>query len=111
MDALKLAQVAREALLDRKGADVLLLDLRGCSPVSDFLLIASGDSPPQLKAMANEVQRVLKRDGVVSYHRAGGPDDGWVVLDYVDVVIHVFLRRVREYYAIEELWESAPRIP
>jgi ribosome-associated protein len=101
---------ARSLLLDKKGRNVLVLDVRGASPITDYVVIASGATPPQLKAMANELKRGLKEVDVQLYRQSGQPDDGWVVMDYVDVVIHVFLDEVRTYYAIEDLWSDLPRV-
>jgi ribosome-associated protein len=111
MEARDIACVAREAALDRKGADVAVLDVRGVSPVTDYLVVVSGNTPSHLKAIANEISKALKTHGVLCYRRSGEPEDGWLALDYVDAVIHIFLPERREYYAIEELWEDVPRLP
>lgn len=110
LPALELVRIARGALLDKKGRDLVLLDLRGISTVSDYALIVTGGSAPQLKALAVGVQQALKQVGVAAYRRAGAPDSGWLVLDYVDVVIHIFGPQAREYYAVETLWAQAPRL-
>jgi len=111
MEAREIAGVAREAALDRKGTDVAVLDVRGRSPVTDYLVIASGNTPSHLKAIASEASKALKAHGVYCYRKSGEPEDGWVALDFVDVVIHIFLPERREYYAIEELWEDVRRLP
>jgi ribosome-associated protein len=103
-----LARKARKILNEKKGANIRLLDVRKRSEVTDYYLVVSGNSPPHLKAMFSEVQRVLKDEGVHCYRRSGDPDCGWLVLDYVDVIIHMFLPDAREYYAIEELWAHSP---
>ena len=95
---------------DKKAVDIRLFDVRGISSLTDFFLVATGNSPPHLKALAEEVRHRLKDRGVIAYGSAGVPESGWVALDYVDVVIHVFLQQTRSYYAIEDLWESAPLI-
>jgi ribosome-associated protein len=81
------------------------------SSVTDFYVVATGTSSPHLKALLSELQHRLKADGVASYRRSGAPESGWVVLDYVDTVIHVFAREAREYYAIESLWKDAKQVP
>ena len=111
MDSIDLARRAREALLSKKAANVTIVNVGSTSPVADYYVIASGDTGPQLKAMMNAVQMDLKHDGTMCYRRSGVPDDGWVVLDYFDVVIHIFLKELRDYYAIEELWAGAPQVP
>ncbi|MBM4142179.1 MAG: ribosome silencing factor [Lentisphaerae bacterium] len=111
LSGLEIARLARSAAQDKKGADIVILDVRGLSSICDYCLFVSGDSPPQLKALVNEIQHALKQRGVPCFRRGGQPESGWITLDYVDAVIHVFLPRQREYYAIESLWEEAPRLP
>ena len=112
IDGLQTARDAHEALGDKKALDLVLLDVRGVSQVTDYILMATATSTPHLKALSDEVQRVLKKNrGLHCYRKAGDKDGGWIVLDYIDVIIHVFSTQAREYYAIEELWPEAPRIP
>ena len=100
MESLDIAYRAREALMSKKGTDILIVDVRGTSPVTDYFVLATGATAPQLKAMSGAVVAELKQDGLACYRRSGGPDDGWMVLDYLDVVIHMFQTEVRAYYAI-----------
>ncbi len=74
----------------------------------DYMLVVTGGSPPHIKALYDEVQKSLKQKGVQAFRRSGTPDSGWMVIDYVDVVIHIFLPETRDYYAIETLWEGEP---
>ena len=83
-----------------------VLDVTGKSAITDFYVLASGATTPQLKAMANEVLNTLKDMGIHCYHKSGSPESGWVVLDYFDAVIHVFSDKTRDYYAIEDLWDN-----
>jgi ribosome-associated protein len=106
-----LAGKAREALQEKKGEDVVILDVRNLSSIADFYLLATGTSHPHLKALYNAVLRSLKEDGVHCRHKAGDPESGWLVMDYVDVVIHILSPEARRYYAIEELWAQIPRLP
>lgn len=78
--------------------------------VTDYYLVASGSSAPHLKALVNEVLQELKHMGVPCYRKSGVPEAGWLVLDYLDVIIHVFLPETRRYYAVEELWAQSPRV-
>jgi ribosome-associated protein len=110
IDGLDIARRAREALEAKKGEHIALLDVRGLSSVTDYFLIVSASSPPHLKALANEVQRVLKESGVHCYRRSGTPATGWMVLDYFDAIIHIFAEETRVYYGIEDLWGRAPRL-
>ena len=110
MSALDLARRAREALAEKQARDVVLLDVRELSSVADYVLLATGGSGPQLKAMGSVVQQHLKQEAVMAYRTAGAPASGWVVLDYLDVVVHLLSPQARQYYALETLWAKAPRV-
>jgi ribosome-associated protein len=110
MESIDIVHHAREAFLSKKGGDLLTVDVRGLSTVADYFMVVSGATAPQLKALSNAAVKELKEQGVTCHRRSGVPDDGWVVLDYGDVVMHIFLRDLRDYYAIEELWADAPRV-
>jgi ribosome-associated protein len=86
------------------------LDVRGVSSVTDYYLIATGNNAPQLKALATELGKQLDADGAQRYRKSGTPESGWLVSDYFDVVIHIFSREMREHYALEQLWNDAPRV-
>jgi ribosome-associated protein len=105
-----IARTARRALEEKQGGDIRILDVRGLSGVTDYVVVASGSSPPHLKALVNEVQDILKKEGVRCYRKAGVPECGWLVVDYVDCVIHIFSPEARRYYEIEALWAGAPRL-
>jgi ribosome-associated protein len=80
------------------------------SELADYILVVSGTTPPHLKAIAGEIEHALKQEGVICPHKAGNPDSGWIVLDYLNVVIHIFHPRMRQYYSIEDLWGQAPQV-
>ncbi len=105
-----LAEKAGSLLADKKGQDILILDVRGLSSITDYILIVSGNSPPHLKALLNDTEKELKINGVYCYSKAGSPESGWIVLDYADVVIHIFSEEKRDYYSIEDLWDQAHRV-
>jgi len=110
---MKSEDIAKKAcwiLDDKKGSDIVIFDVQKVSGVTDYFVVVSGTSPPHLKALFNELQHSLKQEGVPCFRRAGDPESGWLVLDYIDVVIHVFSPEARQYYAIEELWEEAPKL-
>ena len=109
-DSLALAQLARKALLDKKGVNPVLLDVRALSGVTDFYLIITGTSAPHLKAMVEELRHQHQTAGAARKRQAGDPDSGWLVVDCLDVVVHLFLPHIREYYALEDLWSDAPRV-
>lgn len=93
-----------KALEDRKGVDVKVYDVRGKSSLADFFVVATGSAAPHLKALVAESQSVMKDAGVMSYRISGDPESGWIVVDYVDIVVHVFSPEARAYYALERLW-------
>lgn len=98
------ARLAAKALEDRKGTDVKVYDVRGKSALADFFVVATGAAAPHLKALIAETQNAMKEAGVMSYRTSGDPESGWIVVDYVDVVVHVFSPEARAYYALEKLW-------
>ena len=87
-----------------------MLDVRDLSSVTDYYLICTGTSIPHLKALSEEVDVTLKHEGSPCFKRSGTPDSGWIVIDYVDVVVHVFSSETREYYDLERLWKDAVRL-
>ena len=109
MESLELMRCAKEALLSKKAANITVFDVRNTSPVTDYYMIASGATAAQLKAMANAVSTSLKDTGF-KIRVSGVPDDGWVVVDLFDVVIHIFQKETRDYYSIEELWADNPQV-
>ena len=102
-----LAKVAREALLDKKAVNVLVLDVRGISDVTDYFVIATGNSHPHLKALMSECERVLQATRSRAFRVSGKPESGWLVADYWDVVVHIFTPDARGFYGLEALWKDA----
>ena len=92
--------------LTKKANDVVVMDLRKLSAVADFFVICSADSDVQVKAIADAVEEGMEERGVSSWHREAGSLN-WFVLDYVDVVLHVFHKNTRSYYSLEKLWGDA----
>jgi ribosome-associated protein len=101
-------QRAVELLLDRKATDVTLLDLRKLSSATDFFLIATGRSDTHVSAIADHVVDELKNEGVRPAGVEGMRGGRWVLVDYVDFVVHVFHPAAREFYQLERLWGDAP---
>ena len=95
---------------DKKAENVALLDVRGLTSVTDFYLIATGTSSPHLKALSTQLSKSLGLEGASRARRSGTPESGWIVSDYLDVVVHVFTRETRERYALDQLWNDAPRV-
>ncbi len=96
------------AALEKKAADLRVLDLQGISGVADFFLICSGASTTQIETIVEAVRHALKVEGIRPRHSEGTSESGWLLLDYSDVVMHVFLDETRQFYALERLWGDAP---
>jgi len=109
IEALTIARSAVDAAADKKGENIVLLDLRKLSSVTDYFVIVSGAVDRQLEAIADNVREALiKEYKVKPRHIEGSGDSGWMLLDYVDVVVHVFTPSLRTYYNLEGLWASSP---
>ena len=102
---------AARLLEETKGEDIVALDLTGVSSVADYFIIATGSSEPHVHALGEAVVEGLRKEGVKPWHTEGADTRRWVLLDYVDVVVHVFHPEAREYYRLESLWADAPRVP
>jgi len=100
---------AGQLALERKAQDVVILDLQGISTATDHFVIASGTSDIQVKAIADHILDELREDGVKPNHVEGLETGRWVLLDYVDFVVHVFHPQSRGFYQLESLWGDAPR--
>ncbi len=101
-------RVAVDAVLDRKAQDLKVLHLGPVSDFTDYFLICSGTSQRQVQAISDAVLENLKKEGVRPLHVEGQQGGNWVLLDYGDMVIHVFQPEPREFYALERLWADAP---
>lgn len=95
---------------DRKARDLTVLDLRGLSDASDFFLIATGTSDTHVRGIADSVLEAMQHRGWRAHHVEGLPTGRWVLLDYVDFVIHLFHPETRAFYQLERLWSDAPAL-
>jgi ribosome-associated protein len=105
------AQRAAALALDTKANDVVLLGLKDVTDLTDFFVIASGTSDTHVRSIAEHIQQELKREGVTVAHVEGLTQGRWVLLDYVDFVVHVFHPTLRDFYQLERLWSDAEVIP
>lgn len=107
----ELARACAEFAADRKAEDITVIDLRGRSSFCDFFVICSGLSDPQLRAIGASVRSgVRERFGFGPYSEDGAPVSRWIVIDYAQVVVHVFHVEARAFYTLEDLWGDAPRV-
>jgi ribosome-associated protein len=103
-----LKQLVIDSILNKKGRDVVSLDLQKIKDTSsDYFIITHGDSSTQVKAIAGYVKEETGKHGFKPYHTEGEKNGEWIIIDFVDVVVHVFYREKREFYALEELWSDA----
>ena len=99
-----------KAVLERKAEDILVLDMRKLTSVADAFLICSGRSNRQVTAIADSVQKALKKQNIRPLSVEGKTDGHWVLMDYGHVIIHIFYETVREFYDLEGLWRDAERV-
>ena len=111
IDSETIARACAAAAAEKKAEDLILLDLRGVSGFTDFFLICSGSSEPQLKAISSSIrERVREEFGKRPLAEDGYPSSQWVVLDYGDVICHLFHGEKRGFYDLENLWSDAKRL-
>jgi len=103
-----LANRVATLMLDKLAKEVLLIDLRGLTSVTDYFVIGSGESETQVKTIVDHVNEILRAAGQRPHHIEGYDKRSWVILDYVSVVVHVFMPHSRDYYGLERLWADAP---
>ena len=104
---MEVAHRAVEAVSDKQAVDIVLLDARGVCSFTDYFVICSGEAERQIKAIYEEVEHALKKEGILPHHREGALDSGWLLLDFGDVIVHIFAPFEREYYQLDELWNEA----
>lgn len=104
------ARRAARAALDKRAGDLVVLDVQRVSSVTDYFLICSGKSTTHLETITDAIRAELRGEGVNVLHAEGVAESGWVLLDYGDVLMHVFLEDTRLYYALDRLWGDAPAL-
>jgi len=101
----ELADKISTLALEKKGQQIVILNVTGLSNVTDQFVIISGESDVQLRAIADHIERTLRKDEQIHvYHKEGTNSPNWILLDYIDVVVHIFRKETREYYGLERLW-------
>ena len=101
------ARRAVDAASDRLASDVILLDVRDVASFADYMIIMSAGTPRQSNALAEDIAATAKASGLSLHHREGTADSGWLLLDFADVVVHIFDEEQRDYYRLEQLWKAA----
>ena len=106
-DALKIALNAADA---KKASDLVALDISAIATFANFFLICTGDSSRQMQAIADEVEQRLKANGIRPSHVEGYQNAEWILMDYMDLVVHIFSKNARAYYGLERLWRDGKRL-
>jgi ribosome-associated protein len=105
------ARLSARAALDKRAQALQLLDLAALSGIADYFVLCTGSSTTHVETIAEAVESTLKAAGYRTLHREGVAASGWLLLDYGDVVVHVFLPETRAFYALDRLWGDAPEVP
>lgn len=105
----RLADTAGRLAREKKAHAVRILDLRKLSSVTDYFVVCSVDAEVQARAVADHISDSLRAKKVRPWHTEGYGDSGWILIDFVDVMVHIFLPETREFYGLEKLWGDAPR--
>ena len=108
VDAITLARLAADAIADKKGQDIVLLEVGDLFVITEVFVIATGNSRPHVQSLVDRVEEMLKEAGRNPLRDEGRVEAEWVLLDYGDIMVHVFQRPAREYYDLERLWRDAP---
>ena len=107
---LEAALLAAEAADGKKARDLIVLDLTGLTSIADYFVVCSAGSTTQMAAIADGIGHVLAGAGIHPSHVEGGAEAKWLLMDYGDVVVHIFDEQARAYYSLERLWGDAPRV-
>ncbi|MCZ7603678.1 MAG: ribosome silencing factor [Melioribacteraceae bacterium] len=107
MDSLQFAKEITDIILTKKGFSIKILDLKKLSAFADYFVICSASSDTQVKAISDAIEKELRDRGIKTYHREGYEALNWVLLDYFDVVVHIFKTEARDFYNLEKLWGDA----
>ncbi len=108
MEAQQLAATVAHLILEKKGENIIIQDLRGLTSVTDFFVICSVDVDVQAKAIMEHIKEQLVYQSIKPWHTEGTAASNWLLLDFVDVVVHIFKRKARDFYSLERLWGDAP---
>jgi ribosome-associated protein len=110
LNSLEYAHLAVNFASDKLATDVLMLDMQKVSDFCDYFIIISTDSSRQLNSLAEDLEHELERAGSLRHHREGTPQSGWMLLDFGDVIIHIFGPDMREFYDLESAWSGATEV-
>ncbi|MCH3960002.1 MAG: ribosome silencing factor [Selenomonas sp.] len=103
----EMSQAICKAASDKKARDIVIMDMKGISSSTDYFVVCSANTATQVRAIADNIEEELAKEGVAFNHKEGYREGEWVLLDFGDVIAHVFMQEAREYYALERLWGDA----
>lgn len=98
------------ALEDKKGEDIQILDIAGITMLADYFIITNGNNPSQIQSLVDNAEEALEKEGLVTKRVEGKRDSGWVLMDYGDIIIHIFSKEDREFYNLERIWKDAKNV-
>ena len=110
MTSSELAKLAVQILEDKKGEDVSVLDIRDVTVIADYFVLATGGNPSQIEAMTEAVEEAFYREGLEARNKEGYQSKSWVLMDYGDVIIHIFDRENRVFYDLERIWKDGKKV-
>jgi len=103
-------QLIVQAACDKKAEDIVVLDMRRPSQFCDYFVITSGTSARQVRAISDNIEEKTRQKGIRTLHIEGYKEGSWVLIDYLDIVVHIFISEARRFYDLERLWRDAPKI-
>ncbi len=104
------ARLAVDLAADKLASDIVMLDLRELTVFADYFVVMTADSVRQIEALEEDLCDAMEEAGVARHHREGTPASGWVLLDFADVIVHIFGPEEREFFGLERLWSRAPQV-
>ena len=107
LETIDVARKVVEAASDKQANDIVLLDVQAVCSFADYFVVCSGDSERQIQAICDEVWQALKKENILPNHHEGTVDSGWLLLDFGNVIVHIFAPFEREYYQLDTLWSQA----
>ncbi|MDQ6662120.1 MAG: ribosome silencing factor [Chloroflexota bacterium] len=106
----EIAKAIVDAASDKKASDIILLDVHEVTTIADYFVICSANNPRQIQAIADAIDEELGKQEVKVFHREGVAESGWLLLDFGDIIVHIFSAKEREYYRLERLWSEAKTV-
>lgn len=110
LDPTQLARAAVDAASDKKASDILLLDIQEITTIADYFVICTGSNPRQLQAISDAITDALRKQSARLFNQEGVAETGWLLLDFGDIIVHIFSPKERDYYHIERLWNDAKTV-